>query len=69
MMWSLRAQMPQKSPWRTAQFATIRLRLIKIAARIIEMKAQIKIQLPTATPIACQTILRLVLPRMIRLVT
>jgi hypothetical protein len=69
LMWSLRAQMPQKSKWRTAQFDTIRLRLIKIAARIIEMKSQIKIQLPTATPIACQTILRLVLPRMTRLVT
>jgi len=69
LMWSLRAQMPQKSKWRTAQFDTIRLRLIKIAARIIEMKTQIKIQLPTATPVACQTILRLVLPRMIRLVT
>jgi hypothetical protein len=69
LMWSLRAQMPKKSPWRTAQFDTIRLRLIKIAARIVEMKSQIKIQLPTATPNACQAILCLVLPRIQKLAT
>jgi hypothetical protein len=69
LMWSLRAQMPKKSVWHTLQFDTIRLRLIKIAARIVEMKSQIKIQLPTATPIASQKILRCVLPRLARLVT
>ena len=69
LMWNLRAQMPKKSVWRNLQFDTIRLRLIKIAARVVEMKTQIKIQLPTATPLVYQTILRCVLPRLTRLVT
>jgi len=69
LMWSLRAQMPKASPWRVAQFDTIRLRLIKMAARIVELKAQIKIQLPTAIPASCQAILRHILPRLPRLVT
>lgn len=69
LMWSLRAQMPKKSPWRVAQFDTIRLRLIKIAARIIELKSQIRVQLPTATPPSCQAIIATVLPRLQRLVT
>ena len=33
LMGSLRALMPKRSPWRVAQFDTLRLRLIKIAAR------------------------------------
>jgi hypothetical protein len=69
LMWSLRAQMPKKSSWHAAQFDTIRLRLIKVAARVVEMKTQIKLQFPSATPNACQSILRLVLPRLYRLVT
>ena len=69
LMWNLRAQMPKKSIWHNLQFDTIRLRLIKIAARVIEMKTQIKVQLPTATPSACQTALLCVLPRLTRLVT
>jgi hypothetical protein len=67
MLWSLRALMPKRSVWRVAQFDTLRLRLIKMAARVIEMKTTIKVHLPTATP--CQDILRLVLARMPRLVT
>jgi len=69
VMWSLRAQMPKKSPWRTAQFDTIRLRLVKIAARIVEMKTKIMLQLPSATPLATQAIIHAVLPRLPRLVT
>jgi hypothetical protein len=30
--------MPKRSTWRVAQFDTLRLRLIKIAARVVEMK-------------------------------
>lgn len=67
LMWSLRAMMPKRSSWRIAQFDTLRLRLIKIAARVIEMKTQIKLHLPSAMP--CQDILRLVLGRLPRLVT
>lgn len=67
LMWGLRAMMPKRSSWRTAQFDTLRLRLVKIAARVVEMKTQIRLHLPTATP--AQEILRLVLERIPRLVT
>ena len=33
-----------------AEFATLRLRLIKIAARVIEGAARIRIRLPSACP-------------------
>ena len=36
LLWSLRALMPRASSWRVAQFDTLRLRLIKVAARIVE---------------------------------
>ena len=52
---------PKRSLWRVAQFDTLRRRLIKMAARVIEMKTMIKVHLPTATP--CQDILRLALGR------
>src|SRR5512132_3708568 len=46
---------------------TLRLRLIKVAARIVEMKTKIKVHLPTSAP--NQSILHLVLGRLPRLVT
>jgi hypothetical protein len=67
LLWGLRSLMPKRSPWRTAQFDTLRLRLVKLAARVVEMKTMIKLHLPTAAP--CQDILRLVLARLPRLVT
>ena len=67
LMWSLRSLMPKRSPWRVAQFDTLRLRLIKIAARVVELKTQIRLHLPTACP--DQAILRAVLGRIPRLVT
>ncbi|MER9573715.1 transposase [Mesorhizobium opportunistum] len=36
MMWGLRAPMPKRSSFAVAQFDTLRLRLIKIAARVVE---------------------------------
>ena len=36
LMWSLRTLMPRRSSWRTAQFDTLRLRLIKLAVRVVE---------------------------------
>ena len=39
--------MPKRSMWRVAQFDTLRLRLIKIAARVVEMKTMIRVHLPT----------------------
>ena len=59
--------MPRASSWRVAQFDTLRLRLVKIAARVVEMKTKIKIYLPTSAP--DQSIFRLVLGRLPRLVT
>ena len=67
LMWGLRVSMPKRSIWRVAQFDTLRLRLIKIAARVVEMKTMIRVHLPTSCP--AQDILRLVLGRIPRLVT
>jgi hypothetical protein len=67
LMWGLRAMMPKRSIWRVAQFDTLRLRLIKVAARVVEMKTQIRMQLPTSCPY--QPILRAVLGRLPQLVT
>ncbi len=59
--------MPKRSAWRVAQFDTLRLRLIKIAARVVDMRIQIRIHLPTASP--AQAILRHVLGRIPHLAT
>src|SRR3954468_375476 len=50
--------MPKRSMWRGAQFDPLRLRLIKIAARVVELKTQIRLHLPTAC--SEQAILRVV---------
>jgi hypothetical protein len=67
LMWGLRMSMPKRSMWRVAQFDTLRLRLIKIAARVVEMKTMIQVHLPTSCPV--QDILRLALGRIPRFVT
>ena len=67
LMWGLRVSMPRRSMWRVAQFDTLRLRLIKIAARVVEMKTMIRVHLPTSCP--AQDILRLALGRIPRFVT
>ena len=50
LMHGVRAAIPQASPLATAEFATIRERLIKIGARVIEHIARIRVQLPTSCP-------------------
>ena len=65
LMWTLRAALPRRSPWRRAQFDTLRLRLVKIAARGVEMKTRITIHLPSACPVA--PIMRLLLERLPRM--
>jgi hypothetical protein len=50
LMLSLRGLAPRNSFWREAQFDTVRLCLIKVAARVTEMVTRIKIALPTAYP-------------------
>ena len=64
-MWGLRSSMPKRSIWRVAQFDTIRLKLIKIAARVVEMKTMIRLFLPSSCPY--QPIIRLALERLPRL--
>ena len=49
-MHRVRAAIPPAHPLARAEFATIRERLIKIAARVIEHVARIRIQLPTSCP-------------------
>ena len=49
-MHGVRAAIPQTNPLAKCEFATIRERLIKIAARVIEHVARIRVQLPTTCP-------------------
>jgi hypothetical protein len=49
------------------QFDTLRLRLVKLAARVVELKTQIKIHLPSSAP--DQAIFGILLDRLPRLVT
>jgi hypothetical protein len=58
--------LPARSSWRVAPVDTLRLRLLKIAARVVEWKTKVMVHLPSAFP--DQAILRLVLDRMPRLV-
>ena len=50
LLHTMRAAAPKHSSWRTAEFTTMRLRLIKIAARVVEHTARIRVWLPTACP-------------------
>jgi hypothetical protein len=65
LLWSLRTLMPRRSSWRTLQFDTLRLRLVKLAVRVVELKTQVKLHLPSSA--SCQSILASVLGRMPRL--
>ena len=40
----------RRSFWRTAQFDTLRQRLLKLGARVIEKATRIKVMLPAACP-------------------
>lgn len=50
LLHTLRAAAPRRSFWRTAQFDTLRLRLIKLAARVIEKATRIRVALASACP-------------------
>jgi hypothetical protein len=50
LMLATRDAVSTRSPLSTAEFATIRLRLLKIAARVVEGAARIRVFLPTACP-------------------
>jgi hypothetical protein len=50
LLHTLRGLAPKTSIWRSAQFDTLRLALIKVAARVTEMVTRIKVALPSAYP-------------------
>src|SRR5260370_24722486 len=50
LMLAVRAAIPQTAPLAKAEVATIRERLLKIGARVIEHLARIRIQPPTTCP-------------------
>jgi hypothetical protein len=50
LLCELRAAAPRRSPWRRATFETLRRVVLKIAARIEELKSRVKIALPTGYP-------------------
>lgn len=50
LMHGLRAAAPKASEWARAEFATLRLGLVKIAARVIEKATRIRVSLPTVCP-------------------
>ncbi len=50
LMLAARKAVPKRSPLFRAEFATLRLRLIKIAARVMEGAARIRVSLPGACP-------------------
>src|SRR5712675_1697535 len=50
LMLAMRSAVPARSQLSHAEFATMRLRLIKIAARVVEGAARIRVYLPTACP-------------------
>ncbi len=50
LMRGVQAAIPSSSPLAKAEFATLRDRLFRIAARVVEHAARIRIQLPTSCP-------------------
>jgi hypothetical protein len=50
LMHGVRAAIPRTNPLANCEFATLRERLIKIGARVIEHTARIRVQLPTSCP-------------------
>lgn len=50
LMLALRDAIPAANPLRKAEFATLRLRLLKIAARVVEKAARIRVFLASACP-------------------
>src|SRR4051794_13583202 len=50
LLHTLRGLAPKQSFWRAAQFDTLRLALIKVAARVTELATKIKLALPSSYP-------------------
>jgi hypothetical protein len=50
IMWRIRRAIPRASALATAEFATLRLRLLKVAARVIETATRIRVAFASACP-------------------
>lgn len=50
LMWTVRHAIPPTAALRTAEFTTIRLRLLKVAARVVETASRIRIAFASAYP-------------------
>lgn len=50
LLHTLRGLAPKTSVWRDAQFDTLRLAFVKVAARVTELATRIKVALPSAYP-------------------
>jgi Transposase DDE domain group 1 len=50
LLHTLRGLAPKRSFWRAAQFDTLRLTLVKVAARVTELATRIKLALPSSYP-------------------
>lgn len=50
LMWKLRQAIPATTALRIAEFATLRARLIKVAARVVETASRIRIAFDSACP-------------------
>ena len=50
LLHTLRGLAPEASFWRDAQFDTLRLAFVKIAARVTELVTRIKVALPSSYP-------------------
>ncbi|MDE2623641.1 MAG: IS1380 family transposase [Betaproteobacteria bacterium] len=50
LMWRIQQQVPKTTTLATAEFATLRLRLLKVAARVIETASRIRVAFASACP-------------------
>ena len=50
LMWRIQQEIPKATALATAEFATLRLRLLKIAARVIESATRIRVAFASACP-------------------
>ena len=67
LLWTFQSLMPKRSPWRVAQFDTLRNRLIKLVTEVTETADRIRIALAPVFPV--EDILTLVSTRLARFVT
>jgi hypothetical protein len=50
LMWRIQQVIPKAAPLANAEFATLRLRLLKVAARVIETASRIRVAFASACP-------------------